>query len=59
MDPSTLNMLLIYMVLLSISYMPHIALVIALFILLKIVISFSLNHHVPLLYNIADLKQLL
>ena len=43
---------------LSISFTPHIDLTIALSVLLKISISFSLKHHVSLPCNIADLTQL-
>ena len=41
------------------SFTPHIARIIALSVLLKIAISFSLKHHASLPYNIADLTQLL
>jgi len=44
--------------LLSTSFMPHIPLIIALSILLKIAVSFSCKHHVSLPYSIADLTQL-
>ena len=44
--------------LLSFSFAPHIAFTIALSVLLKINISFSLKHHVSLPYNITDLAQL-
>ena len=41
------------------SFTPHIARIIALSVLLKIAISFSLKHHASLPYNITDLAQLL
>ena len=41
------------------SFTPRIARIIALSVLLKIAISFSLKHHASLPYNIADLTQLL
>ena len=41
------------------SFTSHIARIIALPVLLKIAISFSLKHHASLPYNIADLTQLL
>ena len=40
------------------SFTPHIARIIALSVLLKTAISFSLKHHASLPYNIADLTQL-
>ena len=43
----------------SFSFTPHIALIINLFVLLKIAFSFSLKYHASLPYNIADLTQLL
>ena len=42
----------------SISFAPHIVLTIALLVLLKNAILFSLKHHVSLPYNITDLTQL-
>ena len=42
----------------STSFTPHIDLTIALSVLLKITVSFSLKHHVSLPCNIADLTQL-
>ena len=41
------------------SFIPHIARIIAISVLLKIAISFSLKHHALLPYNTADLTQLL
>ena len=41
------------------NFTPHIARIIALSVLPKIAISFSLQHHASLPYNIADLTQLL
>ena len=47
-----------WLLLFSIILSPHIALIIAFSVLLKIAISFFLRHHVSLPYSIANLTQL-
>ena len=59
-DPFMFNMSINSSLLLrSNSFTPHIALIIALSVLLRIAIFFSLKHHALDLYNIADFTQLL